>query len=218
MRAQIQFTIAFGLMIGFVSPNWATAQNVCNGYINPHFDANHANSISLVGTNAAGVPDPKGAFTLKVIDDGGSPIPNIAVTLDFHVCQDITLCQTQEAGTTVDCSAKTVTRNTDANGNVTFTLVGKANAGSPHDLTALVRTYICNNVPHENIGAAAYDDGSNGVNGTDISRVYGDQIHNPHAARSDFDGDGTVTALDVSAVYGVQTGGGSSQSCGTFCP
>jgi len=217
MRAQIQFAIAFGLMIGFVSPNKATAQNVCNGYINPHFDVNHANVICLVGTNANGVPDPHGAFTRRVIDDGGSPVPNIDVKLDFHLCKDITLCQTQEAGTTIDCTGKTVTRNTDTNGNVTFTIIGKVNGGPPHDFTWLARTYICNHV-HENIGAAAYDDGSNGVNGVDISRVYGDQIHYPNATRSDLNGDGVVNALDTSIEYGIQTGGGSSQSCGTFCP
>jgi len=223
MTRPVQFAIALGLMIGFLLPRETTAQCLGNPSSNyPPVWQTIPSVIRLVG-QSFGTPDPYGACTMTIRDATNNPAPNVPVTIDFFNCPDVRICNAQEPGTTVVCTGfnRSVTRNTDATGHVTFTIVGRGiNPGCSGSAVPCARVFICGSTtPVKTIIAAAYDqDGIDGVTLIDVSRVYGDVNCGHYYARSDFDGNGVVNLVDVSNVYGVVNGNQSPQSCGSFCP
>jgi hypothetical protein len=85
--------------------------------------------IRLVGSNGFGpnVADSKGNVTFTIRDAVPNAIPNAQVTLNFAGCPHLRLCQAGSTHTVTCVGANgqgTVTGTTDANGAVTFSIVG----------------------------------------------------------------------------------------------
>lgn len=176
--------------------------------------------ISLVGT-AAGVADPaaQGAATYTIRDAALNPVANSVVTMNFTACTDVRLCSlSQPAGMTVNCAAKTVSGTTNASGVVTFRIVG-GGLTSGAAVTAPCITVTADGVPMTTIRASAFDvNGGTGVTGADVTLTKFDANNAPTRTRTDFNKSGGVTGADVTLVKFIANAGGSTASCGTYCP
>src|SRR5213593_3333775 len=88
--------------------------------------------IRLIGERS-GVADPAGEFTMTVRGLANNPIANSHVKIDFSACSDIHIADqaSQLSGPgvstmTVDCVNHTISAFTNANGVVTFRIIGSA--------------------------------------------------------------------------------------------
>ena len=185
--------------------------------------------IRLVGlTN--GVPDPAGRFQVDMKDNACQPVQGVSIVIDFNDCApDIRLCASQPEVPNVDCSSHEVHGVTDANGTVTFTIVGAAN-NSTGNAPGYAGRGLCQGAPGTGCAkiyadgvlvgvslVAAYDQNlSGGVNPADIALWLGDSFAGYHG-RSDFDGDDALTPADLSRLLQVALGAGSTTSCGAYC-
>lgn len=172
--------------------------------------------IRLVGS-LNGVADPHGDCSMVIWDSSNNPAANIPVTIDFTGCPDVRICTSQSAGTQVVCNGSTssVTRCTDASGQVTFTIIGKApHVNAPPDATGCGQVSAYGQVVKSDLIVAAFNQNDDEtVNSLDISQAYGDMVSGHYFQRSDFDGNGVINGLDISAIYGVQIAGQSAQGC-----
>jgi len=175
--------------------------------------------IRLVGAN--GVPDAAdGEFTVVARLLSNNPINGCVIVLDLSSCPDLVLCADQmDASAQVNCAAKSVRKFANAQGAVTFTLLGSSTGGGRAvSLAGSARIYG-NGVIMGTPSVSAFDlDGSGGVGAGDLSVWFGDFGSGQPYERSDFDGSGTIGAADLSMWLGVFGAGGSAQSCGASCP
>jgi len=109
----------------------------------------HPGFINVVGT-AAGVPDPRGEFTITLRNSSGDVCMGVQVTVDFSQAPDVRLSYRQIPNTTLSCDNSSVTRSTDSFGKVSFTVIGASNGwcgfcAGPHGSTNSVR--ICAGSP-----------------------------------------------------------------------
>src|SRR5262245_44536436 len=80
--------------------------------------------LDLVTLND-GAPESVGAYQVIVRDGCNAPLAGVTVTLDFANCTDLVIASTQPAsGLAVACNPPRVSGVTDANGAVTFTVLG----------------------------------------------------------------------------------------------
>src|SRR5689334_12971543 len=155
--------------------------------------------ISLVGTNGAGVPDPVGAFTVVIRDLANNPIAGALVRVDLSGATDLRLATTQQAGLTVvsTCGAMYVEGLTDANGQITMTLVGSSNAAGGVSSLDNGRVYA-DGVLQASPTVSVYDlDGHDGVGSNDFSLWFGDFASGSTHGRSDYDCSGSIGANDL---------------------
>jgi hypothetical protein len=169
-----------------------------------------------------GLPDVLGTFTIVARNLSGNPLKGASIVVDLSGCTDLEICGDQlDANATVSCAAKTVRKFTDANGAVTFIILGHSN-GSGNATTQLAGARIYGNGTL--FGAptvAALDlDGVNGVGINDLSVWLSDfgAPGSPPFGRSDFDGSGTIDVNDLSLWITAYGAGGSVQGCTTSCP
>ena len=137
--------------------------------------------FDLVGTTASGTADSHGTFSMVVRDSAHNLLPGVDVSIDFSACFDIHIATVHpDPAVTVTCSngATVVHKKTDANGVVTFSLVGSARLQGLHEpgagfKCATVRAsggYCGGVIGTVNVGA--YDlNGVGGVNPADISLI-----------------------------------------------
>jgi hypothetical protein len=193
--------------------------------------------IRLVGS-AAGVPDPRGTFTITLNDATGAPCPlGVPVCIDFNAClgpagqPDIRVCTAQPQGQTVGdvplgivCTGTVpgvVCGTTNAAGSITWTLIGGArNSGNAPGAGFRCATVWAAGVvlPGVTINVGAFDEnGVGGVNPVDLSAWLSDVFSGIYRGRSDYDCTNAITPVDLSLLLGVSLGGGSTTSCGTYC-
>jgi len=176
--------------------------------------------ILLVGSTG-GVPDAAdGQFTIVVRDLANNPRSGYSVVIDLSACEDLAICSDQmDPNAIVNCAAKSVRKFTNAQGEATFTVLGRSNgAGNATSLAGAARIFA-NGVQIGTPSVASYDlDGSGGVGAGDLSVWFGDFGTNPTCERSDFDGSGSVGAGDLSMWLSAFGSGGSTASCGASCP
>jgi hypothetical protein len=157
--------------------------------------------INAMGAKA-GVPDPHGQVTIVVRDLANNPLNGASVVIDLSGCADLNLCCDQlDAGTTVNCPAKTTRKFTDVTGTVQFILEGKSiGSGNAVELQGAGRVYA-NGTLIGSPTVPAFDlDGSSGVGINDLSVWLGDfgTLGNPAFGRADFDHNGAVGINDLS--------------------
>jgi hypothetical protein len=166
--------------------------------------------------------DPNSPNVWTIRDFANQPVPNIPVTIDFSACtrQDIRLGATQpDPGTTLNCMAKTVTKYTNAMGQVTWRIVGSANnLGdlSGHDVACA--SFTADGVPLGSVTVSAFDQNLTGsVTSSDLSRFAADFYGSSFRARSDHNCTGTATSSDLARFAIIFYGNGSTDPI-TYCP
>lgn len=161
---------------------------------------------NVSGTAIGGAP---AGFDVTVKDVNNAPLPGRTVTLDFSATP-MKVYNAQNAGTTVSCAAKTISRVTNASGAVNFaSRVAKFDNANNVDV-------IADGVPLFVVKGRSTDiDGTDGTTGLGDFAIFGNNfLNNALAQETDFDLDGG-TALGDFAVFGAQFLGGV---VGTYCP
>lgn len=174
--------------------------------------------IVLVGTNGANA-SADGTFAVIYRDLANNPIAGAHVDIDLSNAPDLHLCAQQIApGVVVDCLYERASGITDANGRVTFTLLGGGTAGATGSGLHNGRIYA-NGVLIGSPTVSAYDlDGASGVGANDFSLWFGDFVAGANYGRTDYDCSGSIGANDLSLWLTEFGSGASSISCAASCP
>jgi hypothetical protein len=177
----------------------------------------------------------KALNTLIIRDGNNVVVPGSSVTLDFSTgCgADIRVCDTQsDVGTTVACVSKTVTKNADGSGVVSFRIIGGSNnsGNSAGTTTACVKIYADGWLLGNLFVSTLDQNGTGGVQSTDLFFYFSDQGgtgNNTHRSNYncdlDINGEPALTAADLFLFFAGQGPGLSSASCtegtgaGTYC-
>jgi hypothetical protein len=202
------------LMFGMIMPVVATAS--------PPSPADSAvpACFSLVGS-LAGVPSTgAGQFTVVYRDIAHNPIAGATVVIDLSGAPDLHVCADQlDPDAIVDCTHKTVSKITAADGSVIFTLLGGSNgAGNASTLLAGGQIFA-NGTLIGTPTVSAYDlDGQAGVGANDLSAWLTDFGSGNPYGRSDYDCSGGIGANDLSFWLNVFGSGTMTSSCASSCP
>jgi hypothetical protein len=170
--------------------------------------------VVLVGTDAGGVPDALGAFSV-VVRRFDVVVPGSQVWVDFSESPHLKLCSVQPSpGLYLVCGPvpQGVVGSADMTGTITLRLVGRADRSAPDPQAASLRIYA-DGVLLGTVRVSAFDQDGGGVGATDIAAWIDDHFHLPNASRSDFDGDGTVGAEDLSLLLDAHFRSGSILEC-----
>ncbi len=187
--------------------------------------------IVLVGT-FAGVPDPRGEFTIIVRDQANNPIPNARVEIVLCDCrgsggeQDIRLCSHQPDPDVTgilcetQCPGGLLTASTDGAGQITLTVTGGANnlgSGEPAAPFKCASVYVEGvNLGAMNVGVFDQN-GAGGVNPADMSVWLSDSFSLELEGRSDFNCTNSVNPADLSILIAASLSGNSLSSCSSYC-
>ena len=158
------------------------------------------------GTAIGGAP---AGFDVVVKDINNSPLPGRTVTLDFSATP-MKVYSVQNAGTTVNCAAKTISRVTNAGGAVNFaSRVAKWDNANNVDV-------IADGVPLFVVKGRSTDlDGGDGTTGLGDFAIFGNNfLNNTGAQETDFDLNGS-TGLGDFSIFGSEFLGGV---VGAYCP
>lgn len=175
--------------------------------------------VRAVGTQG-GVPDrAAGQFTIIIRDLVNNPTSGASVVLDLSGLPDVVLCSDQaDPDVTTSCTAHTVRKFTNAQGQVVFTLVGASTGTNDAQGLGSAKIYA-NGVLVRDVAVSTFDlDGAGGVSANDLSIWLADFASGVPHPRSDYDGSGSVGAGDLSEWLGVLGAGTSSSSCASACP
>src|SRR5262249_6228454 len=139
-------------------------------------------------------------FTVIVRDFNNVPHPNREVVLDFSGCPDIRFsADQQDPNVVVDCTARTLGKISDGNGESTFRGIGSgANLGASPGSTGPALKVCAGGVFLRTVRVAALDQNGGGVNGLDLSLFLTDYFSGQSFARSDYNGNGTLDGGDLS--------------------
>ncbi|MEO7843110.1 MAG: hypothetical protein ABIS31_06000 [Candidatus Eisenbacteria bacterium] len=192
-------TIAAGLAV--------TASVASAGVPDPRFSTTDLVVVGNVSGTAIGAPPP--GFDVVVRDVNNAPLAGRTVTLDFSATP-MKVYNAQNAGSTVNCPSKTISRVTNASGAVNFAAriakfinTNGVEVSADGVVLALVK------------GRSTDIDGTDGTTGLGDFAIFGNNFLNNSAAQeTDFDQSGT-TALGDFAIFGSEFLGGAS---GTYCP
>lgn len=168
-------------------------------------------SDAVVVGNASGTAiggSPAG-FDVLVKDINNAPLPGRTVTLDFSATP-MKVFNAQNAGTTINCAAKTISRVTNASGAVNF-----ASRAAKFDNANNVDV-IADGVPLFVVKGRSTDiDGTDGKTGLgDFSAFSSAFLSAPATQQTDFDLNGN-TGLGDFSIFSSEFLGGVT---GTYCP
>ncbi|MEO6462338.1 MAG: hypothetical protein ABIP29_04620 [Candidatus Eisenbacteria bacterium] len=165
----------------------------------------------VVVANASGTPigaSPAG-YDVVVRDPYPTPAPGRVVTLDFFDAR-VRLHAVQNAGTTLDCAARAISRVTDAAGAVNFAV-----RGGGFDNTDRIDVILDGVVFARVKGRSTDLDGIDGTTGLYDFALFGANfLNNAAAHETDFDVTGTTNLGDF-AIFGAEFLGGAT---GAYCP
>ncbi len=171
--------------------------------------------IPIVGHSSIGVSDPVGDIQIVYRDLANNPIPNALIVLDFSACTELRLCSSQhDPNVTVDCTARTVSRRSDAAGTAHFRVIGWSIAtpgtpGSPYDSGKIFADGNYLGGP----SVAIYDLDGHGLSASDLSSWLGDFFSGNNPARGDYDGTGSLGASDLGTWLRAYFANGSTANC-----
>ncbi len=176
--------------------------------------------IKAVGSKT-GVADAHGTFSIVVRDVANNPLNAASVVIDLSGTPDLRLCNDQlDAGTTVNCAAKTTRKFTDITGTVTFTVLGGGKGAHTASTLHGGGKVFANGVQLATPTITAFDlDGVGGVGINDLSVWLVDfgTSGNPAFGRSDFDQNGAVGINDLSVWLNFFGFSSSIASCAVNC-
>jgi hypothetical protein len=176
--------------------------------------------LLLVGRDANGNPDPNG-LAMIIVRRFTTTVPGSVVYFDFTQAPDLRLCTDQpDADIHVGCptNPSIAYGYTDSNGQLSFTLVGRADHSQPAGGQASVRIYA-DGVPFGTIPVGALDHDGDGMSPADQSLWMQDFFSGAHLERADLDGDGIVGPADLSVWLEAFFAAGSTSGCaGALCP
>ena len=155
--------------------------------------------LILVG-NVSGTPlgSAPAGFDVVVRDVNNAPLPGRVVTIDFG-SSAMKVFAVQNAGITLDCAARTISRVTNAQGAVN---IGARVAG--YDNTNAVLVLENGNLLAKVKGRSTDIDGADGTTGLGDFAIFGDNfLNHSEAQETDFDLDGR-TGLGDYAVFGAE--------------
>ena len=178
-------------------------------------------NVTLVGRDASGQADPIGFATVVIRDLANNPVPGVDVLIDFSTTPDMRLAAAQPdpAIVSVNCSSGPVLRVvTDANGSVTFRIVGQAvgNPSTPSNSSTL--RFYSQGIYLGSAFLHAFDLDGGGVGASDLSAWLNDFFSGNSWARSDYNGSLIVDPGDLSVWLKAFFGSNSIQSGGALCP
>jgi len=172
--------------------------------------------ITLVCTDGS-VPSAIGTFDVVVRDLATNPMSGVSVTVDIGSAWDLRICSQQLPDVVANCSAGTVRGVTDANGRVTFTLLGGGTASASSSPAHAGRVFANG----FEIGTPSVNtcdlDGKSGVGANDLGLWLTDFGSGTHPARADYDCSGTVGANDFSFWLTAFGSGSQAVSCAAPC-
>jgi hypothetical protein len=183
---------AEGSVVGVPDPRFSTADAVVVG--NPS------------GTAIGGAP---AGFDVLVRDVNNAPLAGRTVWLDFSATP-MKVFNAQNAGTTLNCAAKTISRVTNAGGAVNFaSRIGKFDNGNNVNV-------IADGIPLVLVKGRSTDiDGTDGTAGLgDFTIFANNYLYAGAAQETDFDLDGS-TGLNDFSIFAAEFLG---QVTGTYCP
>ncbi len=184
--------------------------------------------IDVVGYAAPGVPDPRGVFTITVLDNAALPCAGVPVEVDFCACSDMELDATQPL---VLCVPRIISGVTNAAGQFRTVIVGAAenvNGGVPGPGAGCIQ--IRAGIPLTFLGtstAVVFDQDGDasanlGVGLTDLVSLLRDWGTGIYFGRSDLSEDGTISVVDFAMLLRVMGSGSSALGmvapCWTPCP
>ncbi len=160
-----------------------------------------------------------GAFTVVVRNWYNDPVPNSLVVLDFSTALEVRLASSSlVAGTTVNCSHRTVRRVTDSQGIATFTILG-AGLGPSTFPSVPTASVSADGVAFGTVRVSVLDlDGANGVGANDLAIWLDDFGAANPSLRGDHDGSGDLGANDLSIWLTAAGTGTSAHSATPACP
>lgn len=189
-------TIAAGLAV--------VASVASAGVPDPRFSTTDLVVVGNASGNAIG-----GGYDVVVRDVNNAALAGQTVVLDFSATP-MKVFTTQNAGTTVNCVAKTISRVTNASGAVNF-----AARVARFDNTNGVEVSAAGVVLATVKGRSTDIDGADGTTGLGDFAIFGNNFqNNPAAQETDFDLDGS-TGLGDFASFGAEFQNGT---VGTYCP
>lgn len=177
--------------------------------------------VVLVGTNAAGVPDPIGRMDFAIYRFGGTtPVGGAAIVFDFSGCPGVEICSDQgNAEVGADCPTHTVRTFADAFGKASMIITGRVDRALAQSHAPSAKLYV-DGVFFGTVPVAAYDQDGNGLGAADNSLWQADYFSGQYWERTDLDGDGALGAADLSAWLRAYFADGSTRGCssGNVCP
>lgn len=194
---------ALTIAAGFV----VVASVASAGVPDPRFSTLDAVVVGNVsGTPIGGSP---AGFDVTVRDVNNAPLSGRTVTLNFAP-SGMKVFSTQNAGTTVNCVAKSISRVTNGSGAVNFgSRIGKFNNSNTVEVSA--DGVVLGNVK----GRSTDIDGTDGKTGlNDLALFSTNLLTNPAAQQTDFDLNGT-TGLGDLALFSTELLTGPTL---TYCP
>jgi len=146
---------------------------------------------NVSGTPIGGAP---AGFDVTVRDITNAPLSGITVTLDF-AASAMKVYTTQNAGTTVNCAAKSISRVTNGSGAVNFgARVGRFTNSNVVGVSAGGVTLVAGGVK----GRSTDIDGIDGKTGLgDLALLSTNLLTNPAAQQTDFDLNGSTGLGDL---------------------
>jgi hypothetical protein len=177
---------------GVPDPRFSTIDNVVVG--------------NASGTAMGGAP---AGFDVTVRDVSNAPLAGVTVSLAFSTA-GMKVFSTQNAGTTVNCPAKSISRVTNGAGQVNFAArVAKFNNANTVEVSA-------NGVVLGNVRGRSTDiDGTDGRTGLgDFSLFSANLLTNPGAQETDYDLNGSTGLNDLALFSGELLTGPTL----TYCP
>jgi hypothetical protein len=149
-------------------------------------------------------------YDVVVRDVNGAGLGGRTVVIDWSADASLKVHNAQNAGITVNCAAKTISKLTDASGAVKFgPRIGDFNNGNVVQVTA-------DGVVLATIRTTSTDlDGTGGSTGLgDLSIFSANYLNNPSAQETDFDDTGSTGLGDLS-IFSAEYLSGAT---GTYCP
>jgi len=191
--------------------------------------------LDVVGANG-NVPDPSGAWTVKVRDFANNPLMGTSIVIDFADCADIRIACDQLNAVTgqTNFMAKMVGATSGMTGQVTFYVQGAADAQMLAGLVATPGTRAgtpCAKVYGDGVLLGNLTVSANDVNGVgsptaaltgaDVALAANEMLKSmiggEPMARDDFDGNGAVTGGDI-AILAMRRLTGATLNTGNACP
>jgi hypothetical protein len=191
-----------------IAAGFAVVASVASaGVPDPRFSTIDAVVVGDVsGTAIGGTP---AGFDVTVRDVSNAPLAGVTVTLNFSTA-GMKVFSTQNAGTTVNCPAKSISRVTNGAGQVNFAArVAKFNNANTVEVSA-------NGVVLGNVRGRSTDiDGTDGRTGLgDFSLFSANLLTNPGAQETDYDLNGSTGLNDLALFSGELLTGPTL----TYCP